>query len=71
MWWLRFCFVSAQEKETKTPVSVKSVKKEVTALANDVKDAATPVVEAVVKRVSLSSSVQDASRLDSLKISSA
>ncbi len=38
-----------QEKETKTPVSVKSVKKEVAAVANDV---ATPVVEAVVKRVS-------------------
>ncbi len=37
-----------QEKEPKTPVSVKSVKKEVAAIANDV---ATPVVEAVIKRV--------------------
>lgn len=37
-----------QEKESKTPISVKSVKKEVAEIANDV---ATPVVEAVMKRV--------------------
>ncbi|BDA51371.1 hypothetical protein COCOBI_18-2480 [Coccomyxa sp. Obi] len=36
-----------KEKESKTPISVKSVKKEIAEIANDV---ATPVVEAVVKR---------------------
>lgn len=40
--------LGVQEVELKTPASVKSIKKEVAALANDV---ASPVVEAVVKRV--------------------